>query len=200
MMNRCIWCQQSPFGHHVEHVIPEALGGPPGLGLTSAVICVDCNNGLGHLDQAVCDEFDFSAFMARVPRKKVLSRRTQSWQCRGIHCREWPYPADQHGVRPGYRTHGPNDCAVPRLHAKHSSPVVTAGPKMETPPVRECESMGAPRIRTPIAGTNNEIGDGSGTTIVLSRGLAAGERLLVTQEVGECKSRTGYRISVHNPR
>jgi hypothetical protein len=101
-----------------------------------------------------------------------------------------------------------------------SQKLCTAGPKMETPPVRECESVGAPRIRTPIAGTNyvvvdmaipgarirvyddtnNEIGDGSGTIIMLSRGLVAGERLLVTQEVGECKSRTGYRISVHNPK
>jgi hypothetical protein len=101
-----------------------------------------------------------------------------------------------------------------------SQKLCTTGPRMETPPVQECSSMGAPRIRTPLAKTDyvvvedaipgarirvyddasKEIGDGSGTVIMLSRVLIAGERLLVVQEVGECKSRTGYRISVHNPK
>lgn len=102
-----------------------------------------------------------------------------------------------------------------------SGDVVTAsmalcekGPPNETPPAGRCEAMPAPRIEQPIAGTNfvvvtqsvpgarirvydsggNEIGDGSGTIVILSRAIVAGEALTVVQQVGECTSRTGYVI------
>lgn len=102
-----------------------------------------------------------------------------------------------------------------------SGDVVTAsmqlcdkGPPNETPPAGKCEEMPAPRIEQPVAGTNyvvvtqsvpgarvrvydsggNEIGDGSGTIILLSRDIVPGEVLTVVQQVGECTSRTGYII------
>lgn len=66
----CIWCLEHAKGKHEEHIIPEALGCPKGFVLPGTVVCLRCNNGLGHLDQAVINEFDFQVFMAGVPRKK----------------------------------------------------------------------------------------------------------------------------------
>lgn len=66
----CIWCLEHADGRHQEHIIPEALGCPPGFVLPGTVVCRKCNNGLSDLDQAVSDEFDFPTFMAGVPRKK----------------------------------------------------------------------------------------------------------------------------------
>ncbi len=66
----CIWCLQHADGKDEEHIIPEALGCPPGFVLPGTVVCRKCNNGLADLDSAVIDEFDFRAFMAGVPRKK----------------------------------------------------------------------------------------------------------------------------------
>ncbi|WP_197054391.1 hypothetical protein [Nitrosococcus oceani] len=57
------------LGSHVEHIVPEALGCPNDFVLTNEVICRSCNNGLGHIDQAVIDDFDFLSFMAGIPRK-----------------------------------------------------------------------------------------------------------------------------------
>lgn len=101
--------------------------------------------------------------------------------------------------------------------------VITAGmalcdksPTNETPPAGKCEEMPAPRIETPRAGDTfvivsqsvpgarvrvydsggNEIGDGSGTIITLSRPLIAGETLTVTQQVGECTAREAFSIRV----
>ena len=93
-----------------------------------------------------------------------------------------------------------------------------AGPTTKTPPTGKCEDLPAPRIFTPIAGTNfvtvwqaipgarihvfdasnTEIGDGSGSVIVLSRNLVIGDVLTVIQQVGECTSKTGYRIAVRS--
>ncbi|WP_394844716.1 hypothetical protein LZC95_47680 [Pendulispora brunnea] len=90
------------------------------------------------------------------------------------------------------------------------------GPTTKTPPASRCEELPAPRIHQPIAGTNfvvvwqsipgarirvydaggNELGDGSGTIIVLSRNLTDSDVLTVVQQVGDCRSKTGYRISV----
>lgn len=67
---RCIWCQGATKGHHIEHIVPEVLGCPPGFILPADVVCQSCNNSLGHLDQAVADDFDFIVFMAGIPRKK----------------------------------------------------------------------------------------------------------------------------------
>lgn len=60
----------SSRGHHVEHIVPEVLGCPPGFILPADIICKSCNNGMGHLDQAVADDFDFLSFQAGIPRKK----------------------------------------------------------------------------------------------------------------------------------
>lgn len=70
LSHRCIWCLEHADGGHEEHIIPEAIGCPPGFVLPGTVVCRKCNNGLSDLDQAVIDEFDFSTFMAGVPRKK----------------------------------------------------------------------------------------------------------------------------------
>lgn len=68
-MSKCIWCSNESTGYHVEHIVPEPLGCPDNFVLTNEEVCIKCNNGLGHIDQAVIDDFDFSAFMAGIPRK-----------------------------------------------------------------------------------------------------------------------------------
>jgi hypothetical protein len=40
------------------------------LGLSNGAVCTECNNFLGHLDQALLNQFEIPAFMAGVPRKK----------------------------------------------------------------------------------------------------------------------------------
>jgi hypothetical protein len=40
-----------------------------------------------------------------------------------------------------------------------SQKLCTDGPKLETPPVKECSSLGAPRIRTPLAGNEYVVVD-----------------------------------------
>lgn len=66
----CIWCLQHADGNGEEHIIPEALGCPPGFVLPGTVVCRKCNNGFADLDSAVIDEFDFQVLMAGIPRKK----------------------------------------------------------------------------------------------------------------------------------
>jgi hypothetical protein len=68
-MSKCIWCLNESTVNHVEHIVPEALGCPDNFVLTNEEVCIKCNNGLGHIDQAVIDDFDFPAFMAGIPRK-----------------------------------------------------------------------------------------------------------------------------------
>lgn len=68
--HRCIWCLEPSEDEHEEHIIPEAIGCPPGFVLPGTVVCRKCNNGLAYLDQAVIDEFDFVTFMAGVQKKK----------------------------------------------------------------------------------------------------------------------------------
>lgn len=95
----------------------------------------------------------------------------------------------------------------------------TSGPKTETPPAQGCKELPAPRIRHPLVGdnfvvvtesvpgarirvyddSNTELGDGSGTVIVLRRAITGADILTVVQQVGECTSATGYRVSVRNP-
>lgn len=66
----CIWCKTPNSDEAIEHIIPEALGCPEGFILCGGAVCQKCNNDLGHLDQAVIDEFDIAAFMAGMPRKR----------------------------------------------------------------------------------------------------------------------------------
>jgi hypothetical protein len=68
-MTTCIWCKAIDAPPSVEHIIPEALGCPPDFELTGGVVCMACNNGLGHIDSALVDEFDFVLFGANIPRK-----------------------------------------------------------------------------------------------------------------------------------
>lgn len=76
--DRCIWCLNLAGGKHVEHIIPESLGCPENFILPSNVICKSCNNGMGHLDQAVSDDFDFLTFQAGIPRKNGKSPKIAS--------------------------------------------------------------------------------------------------------------------------
>ena len=78
-MKTCIWCKTESTKIAVEHIIPDALGCPPDLVLSDGEVCESCNNRLGHLDQAVAEEFDFMAFEENIPRKggrppAILSR------------------------------------------------------------------------------------------------------------------------------
>jgi HNH endonuclease len=63
----CIWCGSLTHGS-LEHILPEALGCPSDFILTEGV-CISCNNGLGHVDQALVHEFELIACLAGVPRK-----------------------------------------------------------------------------------------------------------------------------------
>lgn len=91
-----------------------------------------------------------------------------------------------------------------------------AGPRTTTTETLGCQALPAPRIYQPIAGARyvvvrsavpdarirvydgarNELGDGSGTIIHLSRALVVGDQLDVTQTVGECASRSAHRLIV----
>lgn len=95
----------------------------------------------------------------------------------------------------------------------------TAGPPTETPPAEECSALPAPRIAHPLVGqtfvvvtravpgatirvydaTNDELGDGAGTVVVLKRAITGTDTLTAVQQVGRCTSSTGYRVSVRNP-
>lgn len=66
---KCIWCLGDTTDGYVEHIIPVGVGGFDEFALDSSVVCGPCNNGLAHLDRAVVDEYDTSAFLARVPRR-----------------------------------------------------------------------------------------------------------------------------------
>jgi hypothetical protein len=93
------------------------------------------------------------------------------------------------------------------------------GPPGVTPPPTRCDSLPAPKIAHPIVGNNYvvvidavpgarirvydaaniEIGDGSGTVIILTRALTGADTITVVQQIGECTSKTGYRVSARNP-
>lgn len=68
-MGRCIWCLQLNSSSAVEHIIPEALGCPEGFQFTDGTVCQSCNNKLGHIDQAVINDFDIVTFDSGVKRK-----------------------------------------------------------------------------------------------------------------------------------
>ncbi len=88
--------------------------------------------------------------------------------------------------------------------------------KISIPDARPCESLDAPKIAQPFVGdthvmvtdsvpgahvivydaNNNEIGDGSGSPIGLTRALKQGDVLTVVQKLGECVSKNAFQISV----
>lgn len=89
-------------------------------------------------------------------------------------------------------------------------------PPTDTPPPKQCEDIPAPKIRIPLEGekfvvvteavagarihvfdsSNTELGDGSGNVIALTRALIFGETITVTQSIGECKGKFGYKVKV----
>ncbi len=96
----------------------------------------------------------------------------------------------------------------------------TDGPVFTGVPAVGCDELPAPLIEHPIVGrgwvvvtsavpgarirvyddTGDELGDSSGTIIMLKRAITGVDILTVTQQVGECTSSTGYRVSVRNPK
>ena len=68
-MKKCIWCLQLNSDSAEEHIIPKALGCPDGFKFDDGTVCESCNNKMGHLDQAVINDFDIVSFMAGVKQK-----------------------------------------------------------------------------------------------------------------------------------
>lgn len=66
----CIWCKNAVIESVPEHIIPEPLGCPENFVLKDKEICKRCNNNLGHIDQALIDDFDIFLFNNNIPRKK----------------------------------------------------------------------------------------------------------------------------------
>jgi hypothetical protein len=64
----CIWCKRPVRKANVEHILPDSLGCPPDFVLRDC-ICMACNNGFGHVDQALLRQFEVIAFMQGVRRK-----------------------------------------------------------------------------------------------------------------------------------
>jgi hypothetical protein len=48
------------------------------------------------------------------------------------------------------------------------------------------------------AASGDELGDGSGTVITSKRVLTGADTITVVQQLDECTSRTGYRVSARN--
>lgn len=87
--------------------------------------------------------------------------------------------------------------------------------KVETDPAEPCEVLPAPRIAQPLVGdtsvtvtdyvpgaqiqiydaNGNEIADGSGNEVGLTRPIQPGDVLTVVQRLGDCVSREAYRIT-----
>jgi hypothetical protein len=99
-----------------------------------------------------------------------------------------------------------------------SQELCAAGPVFTGEAAVGCAELPAPLIEHPIVGqervvvtravpgarirvydeSGEELGDGSGTNIILKRPITGADILTVTQQVGECMSRSGYRVSVRN--
>jgi len=77
-IERCIWCLKLIRKGSEEHVLPDALGCPPHLVLGVGV-CMACNNGLGHVDQALIRQFEILAFVHGVRRKKGRAPAIHMW-------------------------------------------------------------------------------------------------------------------------
>jgi hypothetical protein len=97
-----------------------------------------------------------------------------------------------------------------------SQRLCSSGPENKTPPARRCEALPPPIVSTPVAGQDFvvvndavpgasvrvydaggvEIGDGAAPVVVLRRALTGSDVITVVQQVGECTSRTGYRVRV----
>ena len=87
--------------------------------------------------------------------------------------------------------------------------------KISFPDARPCERLDAPRIAQPFVGDTsvtvtdavpggqvivfdaglNEIGDGAGSPIGLTRALVVGDVLTVIQKLGQCTSGSAYQVT-----
>lgn len=96
------------------------------------------------------------------------------------------------------------------------SKLCTAAPILKTEGAKSCQEIPAPTIQQPFVGQSivtvtdavpgariliydqslNEIGDGAGSIIALTRSLVQGDILTVVQQVGECTSATAYQVAV----
>jgi len=74
----CLWCGAVDYYPSLEHIVPEALGCPDGFILTDGV-CASCNNGLGHVDQALVRQFEVVTVMTGIPRKKGKRPTIEGW-------------------------------------------------------------------------------------------------------------------------
>ncbi|MFD9901293.1 hypothetical protein [Mesorhizobium sp. NPDC059025] len=74
----CIWCSKSAFIPSLEHILPQALGCPPGFVLDRDV-CRKCNNGFGHLDLTLLRQFELITFLGNVPRKRGKRPSLDNW-------------------------------------------------------------------------------------------------------------------------
>lgn len=74
----CIWCKRPVRRSNIEHILPESLGCPSDHVLRDGV-CMACNNGLGHIDQALLRQFEIVAFMRGIPRKGGRPPVINSW-------------------------------------------------------------------------------------------------------------------------
>lgn len=86
----CIWCKRPVRRENEEHILPDSLGCPPQFVLGDCV-CMSCNNGLGHVDQALLRDFEVIAFTLGVRRKGGRLPVIGSWR----------------GIRAGHGPHGP---------------------------------------------------------------------------------------------
>jgi hypothetical protein len=75
----CIWCRNEFERLSTEHGIPEALGCPEDLVLRN-VTCVNCNNALGTVDQALLKQFEVATVVYGVPRKGGRRPTIDSWR------------------------------------------------------------------------------------------------------------------------
>jgi hypothetical protein len=86
----------------------------------------------------------------------------------------------------------------------------------QSPPVLSCADLPAPEIKDPLPGedfvrvedavfgarvriydeSGNELGDGTGSVIALSRALVDGESINAVQQAGDCISSLAFQIEV----
>lgn len=69
----CIWCKKVRQPAAVEHIIPDALGCPPGFIFSNGEVCKRCNNRLSTLDHAVVSDFEMCKLWHGVRSKRGRS-------------------------------------------------------------------------------------------------------------------------------
>lgn len=74
----CIWCCEPVSSPTLEHILPDSLGCPEWFVLENGA-CAACNNGLGHVDQALLRQFEIIAFVHGVHRKDGRPPSIDTW-------------------------------------------------------------------------------------------------------------------------